>query len=55
MFKCTLEVIEGCPYFKMHALEVVHDIGDLGWREVVLEDRLDICQRFLVGWQSDRL
>jgi len=54
MSECTLEVIEACPYFKLHALEVGHEIGDLGWRDGVPEYRLYISKRFLIGGQRDR-
>ena len=51
----TLELLEACPYFKLHSLEAIHEIGDLRWREVVSEYRLHIFQRPLIGGQSDRL
>ena len=35
----TLELLETCLYFKLHSFEVIHEIGDLRWREVVPEYR----------------
>ena len=51
----TFELLEACPYFKLHSLEVIHEIADLGWREVVPEYRLHIRQRFFICGQRDRL
>ena len=51
----TLKLLETRADFKLHALETIHEIGDLGWREAVLEYCLHIRQRFLIGRQSDRL
>ena len=55
MFVLTLELLKACPYFNLHSLEVIHEIGDFRWREVVPEYRLHIRQRFFIGGQSDRL
>ena len=51
----TLELLKACPYFNLHSLEVIHEIGDFGWREVVPEYRLHKRQRFFIDRQSDRL
>lgn len=42
MSECTLELLEASPYFRLHALEVIGEIGDLGWREVMAEYCLHI-------------
>jgi len=51
----TLELIKACPDFKLYAFEIVHKIGNLGWREVVLEYCLYVRQRSIISGQSDRL
>ena len=48
----VLEPQGAIPDFNLHRFD---EIGDIPWRQVVLEYRLDVCQRFLmIRRQADR-